>query len=211
AQPRAGAGNRGWQIGSRARGACGRNRCRRRPVRFWVRGGKSAGPPPRCRDHCPDDLEDDRKHVHPSYEGWRAPPTRVRSTCVFARGCRAAACREARSSQDARHLENWGRPDDTVGIAGIVNGISGVHQAFFDAGGLGILIGDDGQPPNPGLEKIFETYYSSALSPEMRVSFDFAIPSGLLMRGEAGREERFDLSLLRTDRRHWRLRGHRWM
>jgi high affinity Mn2+ porin len=68
--------------------------------------------------------------------------------------------------------KNWGRPDDTVGIAGIVNSISGVHQAFFDAGGLGILIGD-GQLPNPGLEKIFETYYSYALSPEMRVSFDY--------------------------------------
>jgi len=68
--------------------------------------------------------------------------------------------------------KNWGRPDDTVGIAGIVNSISSVHQAFFDAGGLGILIGD-GQLPNPGLEKIFETYYSYALSPEMRVSFDY--------------------------------------
>jgi high affinity Mn2+ porin len=68
--------------------------------------------------------------------------------------------------------KNWGRPDDTVGIAGIVNSISGVHQAFFDAGGLGILIGD-GQLPNPGLEKIFETYYSYALSPNMRVSFDY--------------------------------------
>jgi len=68
--------------------------------------------------------------------------------------------------------KNWGRPDDTVGIAGVINNISGVHQAFFDAGGLGILIGD-GQLPNPGLEKIFETYYSYALSPEMRVSFDY--------------------------------------
>ena len=57
-------------------------------------------------------------------------------------------------------------------FAGIVNSISGVHQAFLDAGGLGILIGD-GQLPNPGLEKIFETYYSYALSPEMRVSFDY--------------------------------------
>src|SRR5215467_5150432 len=68
--------------------------------------------------------------------------------------------------------KNWGRPDDTVGIAGVVNNISGVHQAFFNAGGLGILIGD-GQLPNPGLEKIFETYYSYALSPDMRVSFDY--------------------------------------
>ena len=68
--------------------------------------------------------------------------------------------------------KNWGRPDDTVGIAGVVNNISGVHQAYFSAGGLGILIGD-GQLPNPGPEKIFETYYSYALSPDMRLSFDY--------------------------------------
>jgi high affinity Mn2+ porin len=55
--------------------------------------------------------------------------------------------------------KQWGRDDDTFGIAGVVNGISGVHQAFLNAGGLGILVGD-GQLPNPGTEKIIETYYS---------------------------------------------------
>jgi high affinity Mn2+ porin len=55
--------------------------------------------------------------------------------------------------------KQWGRDDDTFGIAGVINGISGVHQAFLNAGGLGILVGD-GQLPNPGSEKILETYYS---------------------------------------------------
>jgi high affinity Mn2+ porin len=55
--------------------------------------------------------------------------------------------------------KQWGRDDDTFGIAGVVNGISGVHQAFLNAGGLGILVGD-GMLPNPGSEKIIETYYS---------------------------------------------------
>jgi high affinity Mn2+ porin len=55
--------------------------------------------------------------------------------------------------------KQWGRDDDTFGIAGVVNGISNVHQAFLNAGGLGILVGD-GQLPNPGSEKILETYYS---------------------------------------------------
>jgi high affinity Mn2+ porin len=68
--------------------------------------------------------------------------------------------------------KNWGRPDDTIGIAGVVNSISGVHQAFLDAGGLGILIGD-GQLPNPGSEKILETCYSYALSSAMRITFDY--------------------------------------
>jgi high affinity Mn2+ porin len=55
--------------------------------------------------------------------------------------------------------KQWGRDDDTFGIAGVVNGISGVRQTFLNAGGLGILVGD-GQLPNPGSEKIIETYYS---------------------------------------------------
>jgi len=68
--------------------------------------------------------------------------------------------------------KQWGRPDDTVGIAGVINGISAVHEAFFNAGGLGILVGD-GQLPNPGLEKIFETYYSYALSDSTQLSADY--------------------------------------
>ena len=55
--------------------------------------------------------------------------------------------------------QRWGRPNDTVGFAGMVNAISSAHQAFLNAGGLGILVGD-GMLPNPGLEKIIETYYS---------------------------------------------------
>jgi high affinity Mn2+ porin len=65
----------------------------------------------------------------------------------------------------------WGRPNDTVGIAATVNHISSIHQEFLNAGGLGILIGD-GQLPNPGREKILEAYYSLALS-SWRVTFDY--------------------------------------
>jgi high affinity Mn2+ porin len=55
--------------------------------------------------------------------------------------------------------KQWGRENDTFGIAGVVNGISSVHQAFLNDGGLGILVGD-GQLPHPGNEGILETYYS---------------------------------------------------
>jgi high affinity Mn2+ porin len=58
--------------------------------------------------------------------------------------------------------KQWGRPDDTFGLAAVVNGITSVHQAFLNDGGLGILVGD-GQLPNPGLEKIIETYYEFPL------------------------------------------------
>ncbi len=67
---------------------------------------------------------------------------------------------------------SWGRPDDTIGIAGVVNGASNARIAFLNAGGLGILVGD-GQLPNPGLEKILEAYYSYALTASTRLSFDY--------------------------------------
>jgi high affinity Mn2+ porin len=66
----------------------------------------------------------------------------------------------------------WNRPDDTIGVAGVVNGISAAHIAFFNAGGLGIVIGD-GQLPHPGPEEIFETYYSYSLSASTKLSFDY--------------------------------------
>ena len=34
----------------------------------------------------------------------------------------------------------WGRPNDTVGIGGAINAIYWVHQAYFNLGGLGILM-----------------------------------------------------------------------
>jgi high affinity Mn2+ porin len=65
-----------------------------------------------------------------------------------------------------------GRPDDTVGVAGVVNGISSEHEAFFNAGSLGILIGD-GQLPHPSSEDIIETYYNVAVSSSSRLTFDY--------------------------------------
>ena len=51
--------------------------------------------------------------------------------------------------------KKWGRDDDTFGIAGVVNGITKVHQEFLNDGGLGILVGD-GQLPHPGTERILK-------------------------------------------------------
>jgi high affinity Mn2+ porin len=55
---------------------------------------------------------------------------------------------------------------------GILNGISAEHIAFLNAGGLGILIGD-GQLTNYSTEKIFEVYYSYALTASSKVTFDY--------------------------------------
>ena len=67
--------------------------------------------------------------------------------------------------------KRWGRPDDTFGLAGVVNAISNQHQAFLNAGGLGILVGD-GKLPNPGPEAIIEMYYTLPVS-FWRLTFDY--------------------------------------
>ncbi len=68
--------------------------------------------------------------------------------------------------------KQWGRPNDTIGMGGVLNGISPVHAAYLEDGGLGILVGD-GRLTNVTLEKIFETYYSFALTSAVNVSFDY--------------------------------------
>ncbi len=67
--------------------------------------------------------------------------------------------------------KRWGRKDDTVGLAGTLNFISTIHQAYLADGGLGILVGD-GRLPHPGPEEIVETYYRIALTLNTALSFD---------------------------------------
>ena len=66
----------------------------------------------------------------------------------------------------------WARAEDTVGLAGLMNGISANRERFFNAGGLGPLVGD-GKLPHPGNEKIIETYYSLALFRIAHLTFDY--------------------------------------
>jgi high affinity Mn2+ porin len=75
--------------------------------------------------------------------------------------------------------KQWNRPDDTIGVAGVINGISKIHEEWFADGGSGILIGD-GQLSKYGLEKILETYYSYAITPAWKLSADyqFAVDPG---------------------------------
>jgi len=66
----------------------------------------------------------------------------------------------------------WGRPDDSVGIAAVDNGVSDAARRFLAAGGLGILIGD-GRLPHAGDEDIFEAYYRAKASDWLAVSLDY--------------------------------------
>jgi high affinity Mn2+ porin len=67
--------------------------------------------------------------------------------------------------------ESWHRPNDTFGLAGIVNAISRVHQEFLDAGGTGILAGDG--KLSYGLEQILETYYDFQIRKAVHASLDY--------------------------------------
>ncbi|NOW44040.1 high affinity Mn2+ porin [Novosphingobium sp. SG751A] len=53
----------------------------------------------------------------------------------------------------------WGRLQDTLAVAGVVNGISDAHKRWLAAGGMGVLVGD-GVLPHPGDERIIEAYYA---------------------------------------------------
>ena len=65
----------------------------------------------------------------------------------------------------------WGRPNDTLGIAGVVNTLSVAGREYFSAGGLGILIGDGRL--NYAAEKIMEIYYSLQLGKYAKFSLDY--------------------------------------
>jgi high affinity Mn2+ porin len=74
--------------------------------------------------------------------------------------------------------KQWGRPDDTIGLAGIINGITAVHEQFLNDGGLGILVGD-GMLPHPGPEQIIETYYELPVSfLKLTLDYQFIVNPG---------------------------------
>ena len=65
----------------------------------------------------------------------------------------------------------WGRKNDTVSLALVVDGISKAHEAYLAAGGLGVLVGD-GRLPHPGAETIVEAYYSLAVVKGVHLTLD---------------------------------------
>src|SRR6202166_4009307 len=67
----------------------------------------------------------------------------------------------------------WGRPTDTIGIGGALNGLSSAHRDFLAAGGLGLLIGDGRL--NYRNERIFETYYAYALDKNFTFTADYQL------------------------------------
>ena len=57
---------------------------------------------------------------------------------------------------------SWGRPDDRIGLAGIVGGLSQNYRDFLRAGGLGLQIGDGALSYRA--EEVLESYYLFTLN-----------------------------------------------
>jgi hypothetical protein len=66
---------------------------------------------------------------------------------------------------------HWKRPDDRVGIAWGINGLSAPHKDYLAAGGVGILLGDG--KLNYGYEQVLEVYYRVQLTKWLAISPDF--------------------------------------
>ncbi len=67
----------------------------------------------------------------------------------------------------------WGRPDDTIGIGGAINGLSDAHRDFLAAGGFGLLVGD-GQL-NYRTERILEAYYAYSVIKNVTFTADYQL------------------------------------
>jgi high affinity Mn2+ porin len=65
----------------------------------------------------------------------------------------------------------WDRPDDTLGFAGLINGLSDHHRAFNAAGNVGFIIGDGRLNYKP--EEILETYYDFQLLRGVTLMLDY--------------------------------------
>jgi high affinity Mn2+ porin len=67
----------------------------------------------------------------------------------------------------------WSRPEDTVGVAVIVNGISAVHRQFLEVGGLGILVGDGALDYRS--ERVGEVYYNWKIAKHFHLTPDYQL------------------------------------
>jgi carbohydrate-selective porin OprB len=66
---------------------------------------------------------------------------------------------------------HWKRPEDCLGVAYGVNGLSDPHKDYLEAGGIGMLLGDGNL--NYGLEQVLELYYRIQAFRNVQISPDF--------------------------------------
>ena len=92
-------------------------------------------------------------------------------TMAITKSCRSRTSTAVASGGLSIKGSYWGRPSDTIGLGGAINGLSNDHRDFLAAGGLGLLIGD-GQL-NYRTERIFESYYAFAIDKKFTFTADY--------------------------------------
>ena len=78
----------------------------------------------------------------------------------------------------------WGRKDDKIGVAGVIEGLSPQSRAYFAAGGLGILVGDGQLNYRP--EKILETYYAYSVNKWTTLTADYQFIDNIAYNADRG-------------------------
>jgi high affinity Mn2+ porin len=82
-------------------------------------------------------------------------------------------CDESLSVGAALKGTRWRRPNDTVGVAWVAEGLSAISRRYFGAGGMGILIGDGKLNYQP--EMVIETYYAFSPVKWATLSLDYQL------------------------------------
>ena len=88
----------------------------------------------------------------------------------------------------------WGRKDDTVGLALETSQIGSAAQAYFAAGGQGVLIGD-GRLPHYADEKLVEGYYNAAIIKGINMTLDYQLVSNPAYNADRGPVSVFGIRL----------------
>ncbi len=70
--------------------------------------------------------------------------------------------------------ERWARSNDIFGVAFGLADIGVAHRDYFNAGGLGVLIGD-GKLPHFGYENFTETFYNLAVYKNLSFTLDYQL------------------------------------
>jgi high affinity Mn2+ porin len=89
----------------------------------------------------------------------------------------------------------WDRPNDTLGLAGVLDGISGAHRGYLAAGGMGITVGDGAL--RYGTEAILETYYDAQIWKTLHLALDYSF-----IQNPAYNQDRGPVSVF-AGRVHW--------
>jgi high affinity Mn2+ porin len=66
---------------------------------------------------------------------------------------------------------SWSRPDDTVGLAGVIAGLAKDHRDYLAAGGLGGFLGDGKLSYAP--EQVLEVYYLATVTRNIFLTVDY--------------------------------------